>query len=60
MGFYSSNREKAIELARKQVEDKWTLAEIRQYWTGLEDAFFANWVVTILRKGSPNFSTQLR
>ena len=44
------NKEQALKLAKSQLADGWSLADIRNYFTLLKDPFFANWVIVNLSK----------
>jgi hypothetical protein len=50
MSFYTENTDRAILLAQGLKQDGWDYDDIRSYFASLEDPFFANWVITELKK----------
>lgn len=49
MEFYTNNKDKALELARKQRKDGWKYDDIRSYFEATEGTMFAIWIVKTLK-----------
>lgn len=37
-------KEQGLKLAKSQLADGWSIKDIREYFSILEDPFFANWI----------------